>query len=66
MPNKKPGKFDKQKYDNKFHEEHYSRQYIRFNNEKDADVIEKLNSVPNKADYIRQLVRKDIANEKQS
>ena len=34
---------------------------IRFHNESDADVIEKLGSVPNKADYIRRLIREDIA-----
>lgn len=26
----------------------------------DADVIEKLNSVPAKTDYVRKLIRKDI------
>ena len=30
----------------------------------DADVIEKLESVPNKVDYIRQLIRQDIAESK--
>ena len=32
---------------------------FRLNKERDADVIEKLDSVPNKADYLRELVRKD-------
>lgn len=35
--------------------------HIRFFSKGDADVIEKLGSVPNKADYIRQLIREDIA-----
>ena len=26
----------------------------------DADVIEKLNSIPSKTDYVRKLIRKDI------
>ena len=33
---------------------------IRYNNINDADILEKLNEVPNKADYIRQLIRADI------
>lgn len=34
--------------------------YIKYNNKTDADVIGKLASVKSKADYIRQLIRKDI------
>lgn len=34
---------------------------FKFNNRTDADVIEKLSSVPSKQDYIRQLIRKDLA-----
>lgn len=30
----------------------------------DADVLAKLDTVPNKTDYIRQLIRRDIAKEK--
>ena len=26
----------------------------------DKDIVEKLNSVPNKSDYVRQLIRNDI------
>ena len=33
---------------------------FRFHNENDQQVLEKLQSVPNKADYIRQLVLEDI------
>ena len=33
---------------------------VRFNNDKDAEVIAKLASVENKGDYIRQLILKDI------
>ena len=29
------------------------------------DIIKKLDSVPNKAGYIKTLIRKDIANEKE-
>ena len=34
---------------------------LKFNNRTDADVIAKLASVPSKQDYIRQLIRKDLA-----
>ena len=33
---------------------------IQFNKVSDKDVINRLNQVPNKTDYIRQLIRKDI------
>ncbi len=33
---------------------------IQLNKVSDSDVIEKLNSVPNRTDYIRQLIRKDL------
>lgn len=36
---------------------------FRLNNEKDKSVIDKLKSVPNKADYIRQLILKDMKGE---
>ena len=35
--------------------------YLKFNNKTDADVIAKLASVPSKQDYVRQLIRKDLA-----
>lgn len=34
---------------------------LKFNRKTDADVIEKLELVPSKQDYIRQLIRKDLA-----
>jgi len=33
---------------------------IQLNKVSDSDVIEKLNSVSNRTDYIRQLIRKDL------
>ena len=33
---------------------------VRFNVDNDAEVLEKLDSVENKADYIRQLIIEDI------
>ncbi|MBP3608120.1 MAG: hypothetical protein J6J11_07375 [Treponema sp.] len=38
---------------------------VRFNIENDNDILSMLDSVPNKADYIRQLIRQDIASKKE-
>ena len=35
--------------------------HMKFNIRTDADVIAKLESVPSKQDYVRQLIRKDLA-----
>jgi len=37
---------------------------VRFHNEHDREVIDKLKTVENKTDYIRQLILKDLANNK--
>ncbi len=37
---------------------------IRFVNHTEADLLEKLDSVPNKAGYIKGLIRADLAKEK--
>ena len=37
---------------------------VRFNIENDNDILLMLDSVPNKADYIRQLIKKDIIERK--
>ena len=39
---------------------------LRFNRENDADVLRKMDSVPNKTDYVRQLVRDDIGKEEEN
>lgn len=33
---------------------------FKFNNKTDADVIQRLNEVPNKAGYVKSLIRADI------
>lgn len=38
---------------------------FQFNLENDADVLAKLDNVPNKQDYVRRLIREDIAREQQ-
>lgn len=46
----------KRNYDKK------TRQFVfRFRNEADADVISRLSKVPSKTEYVRGLVREDIA-----
>lgn len=44
----------------KYHKAHMTGINLRFHNQSDQDVIEKLKSVENKTDYIRQLIRADI------
>ena len=36
---------------------------MKLNLKTDADILKKLDSVPNKQGYIKMLIRKDIANE---
>ena len=44
----------------KWRKKHMTRVVMRLRNEEDADVIAKLESVPNKIEYIRSLVREDM------
>ena len=46
-------------YKKKFDSENYKRIGIKIKLE-DKDVIEKLESVPNKSEYIRNLIKEDI------
>ncbi|MDD5880996.1 hypothetical protein [Stecheria intestinalis] len=39
---------------------HTTKITLRFNNESDRDIIEKLQSVGNKTEYIRQLIKEDM------
>lgn len=45
---------------NKYNREQTISIAIRLNKKTDADIIEKLTSVSNKAGYIKSLIRKDI------
>lgn len=58
-------RFVKAEYDVKFHRENYTSVSLRFRNT-DTEIIGKLNSVPNKVDYIRQLILADIQKEKEA
>ena len=41
--------------------ERYFNIYLQFHKTNDADVVEKLQKVPTKAKYIKELIRKDIS-----
>lgn len=45
----------------KFNKENTMSVNLRLNKNTDADIIEKLASVPSKMGYIKQLIRDDIA-----
>lgn len=66
MPDKAKHVFNKREYDNQYIRENYRKYQIRFSYKNDEDVISKLDSVPNKIDYIRQLVLADIKKSQQN
>lgn len=55
---------NKLKYNKQYQKENMKRFILTFHNVNDKEVIEKLNSVKNRADYIRQLILADIKKEK--
>lgn len=61
----KEKKFIKSEYDQAYVKENCKKFCLKFFNNSDAEVIKKMQSVPNKTDYIRQLVLNDI-NSKQN
>ena len=48
----------------RYNQAHTKKYAFRFMLTTEADLIEKLESVPNKAGYIKSLIRADIAREK--
>lgn len=44
----------------KYDKTHTTRITIKLNNGTDADILQKLSSIPNKQGYIKQLIRNDI------
>lgn len=59
-------KFNKAEYDLEYEQKNCYRFGIKFNNKSDSEVIKQLKDVPNKTDYIRQLILADIQKTKQS
>jgi hypothetical protein len=45
---------------NRYDKEHCRGIYLKLNLRTDADVLKKLDSVPNKQGYIKDLIRRDI------
>lgn len=45
----------------KYNKAHCKMISLKFHNENDADILEKLSSVPNIQGYIKQAIRNDIA-----
>ena len=46
---------------NRYDKKHMKQYLLKFHLVNDADIIEKLDSVPVRQDYIRQLIKQDIA-----
>ena len=51
----------KQAYIKRYIKEHYKLVTTKVCIEKDADILAKLDSVPNKSEYIKSLIRADLA-----
>ena len=52
-------------YAKEYNSKNYDQWLLRISRIYDGDIIEKLNSVPNKKEYIYSLIREDIARSKQ-
>lgn len=46
----------------KYDKANTTRYQLKLNNQTDADIIQKLNSVKNKQGYIKECIRKDLKN----
>lgn len=64
MPKEKE-KFDKIKYNAKYNAAHYVRREFKFKPDEDKDILEKLDSQKSMSQYVRQLIRADIAKSKE-
>lgn len=64
MPPKYPRTEAQKKADKKYHQTAMRAVKFEFHRTSDADILEKLDSVPVKAQYIRELIRADIAKQK--
>lgn len=60
MTIEKKNKFDQSAYIDQYKREHYKSVAFRVNKETEKDILQKLDSVENKADYIKQLIRNDL------
>ena len=44
----------------RYDKDHCRKICFKFNLDSDADILEKIDSVPNKQGYIKELIRKDL------
>lgn len=49
---------------NKYAKKNVSQICLKYVTKNNKEILEKLNSVPNKADYVRQLILQDLEREK--
>lgn len=56
--------FDKTAYDLEYQKKHIWQCKLNFNKQHDADIIAKLQSVPNRLGYLKELIRADIEKNK--
>ncbi|MBO5681286.1 MAG: hypothetical protein J6T99_00940 [Oscillospiraceae bacterium] len=56
--------FDKRKYDMQYAKENLQQIKFVLNKETDADILAWLNQQPNKAGYLKELIRRDMAQKK--
>lgn len=49
---------------NKYAKKNVSQVCLKYITKNNKEILEKLNSVPSKADYVRQLILKDLEREK--
>ena len=60
----RPEKFDKKEYDMQYAKDNIQQIKFVLNKETDADIIEWLSQQPNRAGYLKELIRKDMAEKK--
>lgn len=54
----------RKKYLDYYQKDNYQTYCIRFNLNNDKEIIKKLETIPNKTEYIRKLINKDLASKK--
>ena len=54
----------KMRENNKYAKKNVSQICLKYITKNNKEILEKLNSVPSKADYVRQLILKDLEREK--
>lgn len=53
-------KVRKRQYSLKYQKDYYASLVLHFNRKYEGDIIEALDKLPNKSEYVKQLIRKDL------